>query len=163
MNDFTRCATAALSLSLLVAMPADAAELYGDRFYAGGGLSHNEVNSADGNGLQFFGGYRLPARLGAADPAVEVGYWDSGDLDVSTPSGDRDVSAEGVWVNGVVQVPLSDGVSLIGRAGYDFGDDDGLMAGGGLGVALSERISVRGEIVVRDETDSLQGNLVYWF
>lgn len=163
MKDFTRGAATALFLSLLVAMPAGAAELHADRFYAGGGLGHNEVNRDDANGIQLFAGYRLPARLGQADPAIEIGIWDSGDLEVSTPAGERDASADGVWFNGVVQMPLSDSVNLLGRAGYDFGDDDGLMAGGGLGVALSECVSVRGEIVVRDNTDSLQGNFVYWF
>lgn len=163
MRRLVRGAAATLFLSTTIALPAGAAELHSDRFYAGAGPGYNEVGNDDAIGIQFFGGYRLPARLGQAEPAIEIGYWDSGDLEVDTPSGTRDASADGLWVNGVARLPLDGPLSLLGRIGADFGDDDGLMAGGGVGVALGERLSLRGEVVVRDETDSLQGNLVYWF
>jgi hypothetical protein len=138
-------------------------EIDADRFYAGGGINRNEIDSESALGYQVFAGYQFATRFGDARPALEVGYWDSGDIDVSTPAGDREVNATGIWATGVIEVPLGDRFSLFGRAGYDFGDDDGLMGGGGLGYRFTENVSLRGEVVVRDDTDSLQANAVYWF
>lgn len=155
---------AIVALFLAIGMiPANAAELDADRFYGGGGIGHNELNGDSAFGYQVFAGYLFPSRGGDATPALEVGFWDSGDIDVNTPAGNRSADASGLWATGVLSVPVADRVSLFGRAGYDFGDDDGLMAGGGLGYELNSRVSLRGEIVVRDETESLQANAVYWF
>ncbi len=52
---------------------------------------------------------------------------------------------------------------LLGRLGVDFGDDDGLMVGAGLGYAFNRQLEVRGEYVARDNIDSLQANVVYRF
>lgn len=143
--------------------PALAAELEADRFYAGGGISDNEVGDEDATGYQFFGGYELPVDMGAVEPAVELGFWDSGDFHVRTPAGRVERDAEGMWANGVFSLPVAPRVDLIGRAGLSFGDDDGLMAGGGAGFELTPELDLRGEYVVRDDTDSLQANLVYRF
>jgi len=159
----TFASTAILAALMTVSGAAAAAQLKNDRFYVGGGINDNDVDGADATGYQFFGGYELPADIGRADTAIEVGYWNSGDFDVNTPAGRRESDAEGLWANGVVSLPLSGSVDLIGRAGADFGDDDGLMAGGGLGFNLGPRVQVRGEYVVRDQTDSVQANLVYSF
>lgn len=147
----------------IAAIPSHAAELDTDRFYGGGGIGHNELNGDSAFGYQVFAGYHFPSGDGNVIPAIEVGYWDSGNIDVETPAGDRTVDATGLWATGLLTVPVADRLSLLGRAGYDFGDDDGLMAGGGLGYDLNSRVSLRGEVVVRDDTDSLQMNAVYWF
>lgn len=163
MNRFIS-SMAIVALFVAIGMiPANAAELDPDRFYGGGGIGHNELNGDSAFGYQFFAGYLFPSGNTGATPALEVGYWDSGDIDVDTPAGERTADASGLWATGVLSVPVADRMSLIGRAGYDFGDDDGLMAGGGLGYDLNSRVTLRGEIVVRDETDSLQLNAVYWF
>jgi hypothetical protein len=128
-----------------------------DRLYLGGGISSNDSGVSfldDGTGFQFFGGYDLPVKISGAKLAVEVGYWDSGDFD---PAG----SADGLWANGVISLHLSRDVDLLGRAGFDFGDDDGFMIGIGIGVKMNRQIELRGEFVQRDETDSLQFNIAY--
>ena len=128
-----------------------------ERIYLGGGISNNDAGVSgldDGTGFQFFGGYDLPVKISGAKLAVEVGYWDSGDFD---PAG----SADGLWVNGVIGLHLSRNLDLLGRAGFDFGDDDGFMIGIGIGVKMNKQLELRGEFVQRDETDSLQFNIVY--
>lgn len=147
----------------LMATPVFAAELQADRFYAGGGINDNEADDEDATGYQLFAGYELPFRVGRSEPAVELGYWDSGDFEVSTPAGRVEEDAEGLWANGVLSLPVAPRVDLIGRAGLSFGDDDGFMAGAGAGVDLSESLELRGEYVIRDDTDSLQANLLYRF
>ena len=142
---------------------AGAASLQADRIYVGGGLSSNDLDGEEATGYQGFVGYELPLDMGSAEPAIEIGYWNSGDFDVRTPAGEREVDADGIWATGVASVPLGSGVNLLGRLGADFGDDDGLMAGGGLGFDVNERVELRGEYVVRDDTESLQANFVYGF
>ena len=159
----TLASTATLVALLTISGAAFGAQLKTDRFYVGAGINQNDVDGANAAGYQFFGGYKLPLDTGRADTAIEVGYWNSGDYDVHTPAGRRHANADGLWANGVISAPLNRSVDLIGRVGADFGDDDGLMAGGGLGFDLSPRVQLRGEYVVRDRTDSLQANLVYSF
>lgn len=128
-----------------------------ERIYFGGGISTNDAGESgldDGTGFQFFGGYDLPVKITGAKLAVEVGYWDSGDFD---PAG----SADGLWANGVISLHLSRSLDFLGRAGFDFGDDDGFMFGIGIGVKMNKQVEFRGEFVQRDETDSLQFNFAY--
>ena len=140
--------------------------LAGD-LYAGGGLSSNSVDGYNGNatGFQFFLGYDLKGvKLGKANVAVEVGYMDSGDFDdcyfvYRCASG----SATGLWATGVVFVPVATQLDFIGRLGLDFGDDDGLMFGVGLGYAVDKKIQLRGEYVIREDIDSLQANIAVRF
>ena len=136
-----------------------------ERIYLGGGISENDVGVSgfdDATGFQLFGGYELPVKIPGAKLAVEVGYWDSGDFDgrgvFFVPVSE---SAEGLWANGVISLHLNRSLDLIGRAGFDFGDDDGFMIGVGIGVKLNKQFELRGEYVERDETDSLQFNIVY--
>jgi hypothetical protein len=129
-------------------------------FYFGGGLGLNSLSGLelnDGLGFQVFAGYVLPVKMTEGSLSVEVGYMDSGDLDVNRG---RDEDAEGVWSTAVISHPLQGKLSVLGRAGLDFGDDDGFMFGGGLGYLASEKLELRGEYVVRDHIDSLQFNVV---
>jgi len=129
-------------------------------FYFGGGLSLNSLSGIelnDGLGFQVFAGYVLPVDMSEASLSIEVGYMDSGDVEINKF---RDEKAKGVWSTAVISFPLKGKLNLLGRAGLDFGDDDGFMFGGGLGYLVNEKIEMRGEYVVRDEIDSLQFNIV---
>ncbi len=75
-------------------------------------------------------------------------------------AGFGDEKAKGIWSTAVISVPLKGRLSVLGRAGLDFGDDDGFMFGGGLGYQANEKMEIRGEYVVRDNIDSLQVNVV---
>lgn len=140
--------------------------LAGD-LYAGGGLSSNSADGLNGNatGFQFFLGYDLKGvKLGKANVAVEAGYMDSGDFDGCYFNfGCGSDSATGLWATGVVLVPVANQLDFIGRLGLDFGDDDGLMFGVGLGYAVDKTIQLRGEYVIREDIDSLQANIAVRF
>ena len=126
-------------------------------FYFGVGGSLNSLSNVeidDGFGFQAFAGYTLPVNLGKGALAVEVGYMDSGNLDVNGRSTDR--KAKGAWSTAVISHPLVDKLSVLARAGYDFGDDDGFMFGSGVGYQVNQKLEMRGEYVVRDNIDSLQ-------
>lgn len=137
-----------------------------DNLYGGAGISTNDLpGSDDAIGHQIFGGYEFEiADLEPATLSLEVGYFDSGEFEDNTPPGQgTETSAEGVWTNAVLSHPLADRWNLLGRAGLDLGDDDGLMAGIGLGYDINTNLEIRGEVVSRDNIDSLQANLVYHF
>lgn len=128
------------------------------KIYFGGGLGLNSLSGidfSDATGFQVFAGYELPVEVGNGTLSVEVGYMDSGNFD-----GPGNRKAKGVWANAVVSLPVQNKLSVIGRAGLDFGDDDGLMLGGGLGLQMNEKMEIRAEYVIRDNVDSLQFNLV---
>lgn len=160
-------------IALVMALSASAALAHAQEFnpsklYLGAGLSSNDVDGADdATGFQFFAGYPLDmVKLGELKSAVEVGYMDSGDFEecVYVPFvGDvcGEDSAKGLWANYVVSYDFSPQLSGIGRAGLDFGDDDGFMFGVGVGYKLAPQFDIRGEYVVRDHIDSLQANFVY--
>lgn len=139
--------------------------------YGGAGLSNNSVSGADSAmGYQFFLGYDLKGvKLGKGSVAVEAGYMNSGEFDVTvcypfigcvTGSAGE---AKGLWGTGVVSLPVANQLDFIGRLGLDIGDDDGVMFGVGLGYALDKKMQLRGEYVIRDTIDSLQANLAVRF
>lgn len=134
------------------------------QLYFGGGLSLNDIGFGDDAvGFQIFAGMPIPIEMGKAKLMGEVGYMDTGDFDANLgpgPFGTVSQSASGLWANAVVDVPLQNNISLIGRAGLDFGDDDGIMIGGGLGFHVSNKLEIRVEYVIRDNIDSLQANFV---
>lgn len=160
---FSRISGATIALVLATPAIANAAELEADRFYAGGGISTNDLHGEDSTGAQVFAGYELPFSLGEADTAIEVGYQDAGDFDRPRRNIRGDENISGLWTTGVASLPVADNVDLVGRFGADFGDDDGLMIGGGVGVDLAPRVELRGEYVIRDRTESLQANVLYRF
>jgi hypothetical protein len=130
------------------------------KIYFGGGLGLNSLSGidlSDGLGLQIFAGYDLPVAVGEGTLSAEVGYMDSGDLDAGPF---RKLKANGLWGNVVVSLPMQNKLSVIGRAGLDIGDDDGLMLGAGLGLQMDNKMEIRAEYVIRDNVDSLQLNLV---
>lgn len=151
---------------LLVATQTNAADLNTKQIYFGAGVGFNSIdnnnnfnsnfnnNDSDAVGFQLFAGLPLTVDMGSAALAVEVGYMDTGSFD-------NGGSANGIWSTAVASLPLNNSLKLLGRLGYDFGDDDGLMAGAGVGFALASKVDMRIEYVVRDHIDSLQANLVF--
>lgn len=132
------------------------------QLYFGGGLSLNDIGFGDDAvGYQIFAGLPIPVDVGNAKLMGELGYMNSGDFDINVgPFGTRSESASGLWANAVIDVPLQNNISLIGRIGLDFGDDDGVMIGGGFGFQAANNMEIRVEYVIRDNIDSLQANLV---
>jgi Outer membrane protein beta-barrel domain len=119
------------------------------RLFFGAGLSANSVDGADNHatGFQFFGGYNFGEFAPKFHIDAELGYMDS---------------AKGLWATGVARYMVTPQFELIARLGYDFGDDDGLMAGIGAGYVVNPHLKLRAEYVVRDNIDSIQFNLVFY-
>jgi opacity protein-like surface antigen len=137
------------------------------KLFFGIGVSRNDVSRSDkGTGTQVFGGYEFGEVAKNIAMDAEVGYMDTGDMDLpgtaTPPFGtSRSVRAKGLWANGVARFSLNPQAELLARAGLDFGDDDGLMVGAGIGLALNKQTRLRFEYVERDNVNSLQVNLVY--
>ena len=159
-------------LSVFNVNAADDSEVSIDtnKIYFGGGLGLNSASGVDsGMGFQFFGGYELPVKMGKGALSVEAGYMDTGDMTASTTFNDGfgnvrtfsvDASASGLWGNAVYELPLQNKLSVLGRAGLDLGDDDGLMFGAGVAYKLNQKMGLRGEYVIRDHINSMQVNFV---
>jgi hypothetical protein len=143
-----------LLISMLLTFNVQADEgLDASKIFIGGGVSFNDYKGDDATGFQVFTGMPIPLNMGSAKLSGEVGYMDSGNFDSGR-------SADGIWANAVIEVPLGNTVELVGRAGFDFGDDDGLMLGGGIDLPVASKVDLRFEYVIRDHIDSLQANVV---
>jgi hypothetical protein len=134
--------------------------------FFGGGLSQNKVSGLDSAmGFQFFGGYSFGQIAPQLQMDAEVGYMQTGKMKISgcpaNPFFACELEAKGVWANGVARYRVAPQIDLIGRAGLDFGDDDGFMIGIGAGYLLNKNTQLRLEYVMRDNVDSLQFNFVY--
>jgi hypothetical protein len=155
-------AAAAVSLMAMSfgAMAAPADGFNPDNLFFGAGISINDAPGLDeGTGYQFFGGYEFGQVAKNVNLDLEVGFWDSGDL--CDGIGIIDCEADGLWANAVGRFAVAQDVELIGRAGLDFGDDDGLMLGVGAGLILNKQSTLRLELVERDDISSIQLNYVY--
>lgn len=158
-----------LAATIAVASTSAVAETNFDKknAYVGGGLGMNSLSGFDdAMGFQFFGGYTIPKEtldLGKVGLAAEVGYMTSGDFETTFFGTTVDTSADGLWASAVFDYGINEQFKAIGRAGLDFGDDDGLLIGGGVEYAFDKKIGIRGEYVMRDNVDSLQVNVTYQF
>jgi len=162
-----------ISATLITTSPLAAAQssLSMDDAWIGGGLNQNTLSGFDdASGYQFFGGLDLSSLVSqnsAFGLAAEVGYWDSGDFEDSYSvlgiTFTDEMSASGLWTTAVASWSFTPEFYALGRAGLDFGDDDGLMIGGGAGYRITDQLDVRGEMVMRDNIDSLQANVLYRF
>jgi len=134
------------------------------RLFFGGGVSQNKVSGLDnGTGFQVFGGYNFPAIARNFYVDAEAGYMDTGKLKATGCAGPFcNVKVSGPWTSGVARYLVAPNVELIGRAGYDFGDDDGFLFGVGAGYILNKNLKLRLEFVSRDHVDSLQFNVVFY-
>ena len=119
----------------------------------GVGISHNSVRRDDEIGFQFFAAYDLNQVnvMEGVNSSVEVGLMDYGFSRDST----------GVWGTYVIAGPISEQIDWLARAGFDIGDDSGLMFGAGAGFAMDDKTQLRIEYVVRDDVDSLQLNFLF--
>ncbi len=158
-----------------VCMPVSAFDQ--SKMYVGGGMSSNshDASSLDSAiGFQFFAGYDLSDLLSLGDGvgfSAEAGYMSSGDFEYSNNycgvysvfCDNLDFSADGLWATAIVDYQIADAVKVLGRLGLDIGDDNGLIFGGGGAYQFNEKVSVRGEYVIRPNYSSLQANLVYAF
>ena len=122
----------------------------------GAGVSLNSVDGPvnDELGYQLFAAYKLSQvnLLEGVNSSFEVGYMDYGFDGVDN---------DGLWATYVIDGAISSQVNWLGRLGFDFGDDSGLMAGIGLAAPINKQLQLRMEYVVRDEVDSIQLNLIY--
>ena len=154
--------------SSVLAAQGGSVTLQTSSFYLGGGLGFNSHAGGRSTGIQILGGYEFAAKLnGDISTALELGYMDTGtfegkDLrDGSTSTSTQE--AKGVWLNFVGAFPMGRRVEGLWRLGIDFGDDDGLMAGAGMGYNFNSHWALRSEYVVREAVNSFQFNLVYGF
>ena len=126
------------------------------KFSIGAGLSSNSISGpvSDELGYQFFGAYNLSQvnLMKGVNSSVEFGYMDYGF------SGS---DSSGIWATYVVDGNIGGNWGWLGRLGLDFGDDNGLMLGVGVGYSVNSKMDLRGEYVIRDEIDSLQFNIIY--
>ncbi len=165
-----------LALATLISTTATAANngFNEKNLYFGGGLGSNSASGVDSaTGFQIFAGYELDmVKISKIDSSVEIGYMDSGDMkkEVCTPAippfipamcDKASAKAKGLWATYVASYKFDDKLSGIGRAGLDFGDDDGFMFGLGVDYQFDKQMHIRGEYVVRQNINSLQANFVY--
>ncbi|MDH3635176.1 MAG: porin family protein [Gammaproteobacteria bacterium] len=127
-------------------------------FSIGVGISSNSIDTKkndedDEVGFQFFGAYDLVEinLMEGVNSSVEFGLMDYGFKRDST----------GVWATYTVDGIISGDLGWLARAGFDIGDDSGLMIGAGLSYIMDERKELRFEYVARDDVDSLQFNFLY--
>jgi len=131
------------------------------RLFFGGGFAQNSVSNFDNaTGFQIFGGYNFPELARKFSVDAEAGYMDTGNFKRTAPT--VETKFKGVWGSGVARYMVAPQVELLGRLGYDFGDDDGVMYGIGAGYIVSKNLKLRLEYVVRDSVDSLQFNVVFY-
>lgn len=155
---------AACTVPALAASPGakPAAGVDTGRLFFGAGVSDNDVSGSDsGTGYQFFGGYEFGQVAQNVAVDLEVGYMDTGSMDVRVGPITVDARAKGLWATGVGRLQLNPQFELLARAGLDFGDDDGLMVGVGAGFNVNKQTQLRLELVERDDVSSLQFNFVY--
>lgn len=130
-----------------------------NKLFFGAGLSSNDMSgTGSATGWQLFGGYGFGEVTRNVFIDAEVGYMDSGDM--SRPGG-GDVKANGLWAAGVGRLLVTPNIEVLGRLGADFGDDDGLLAGVGVGFIVTKNIKLRLEYVQRDNVNSIQFNFVF--
>jgi hypothetical protein len=124
-------------------------------FSIGVGISDNEISNPDEDdtGFQFFGSYDLTEvnLMEGVDSSVEFGFMDFG----------FDEDDTGIWGSYVIDGSISGSLGWLAQAGYDIGDDSGLLLGAGLKAMLNDQVDLRFEYVVRDDVDSLQINVLY--
>lgn len=146
-------------IGMAMASVATAQGVDASKLFFGGGLSSNETSTTDNaTGWQVFGGYGFGEVTRNLFIDAEVGYMDSGNM---KQAGRPNFKANGLWAAGVGRFLVTPSIELLGRAGLDFGDDDGLLAGIGVGFLLTKQFKLRLEFVQRDNVDSVQLNLVF--
>lgn len=160
-------------LAFAVALPAlsvatvEAAEFDPKKLHVGAGISHNVVDSPFGGrsesapGLSFFAGYELDNDWSQVKTSVELGFDKTDDF---YSGADSDI--DGFWVAGVIEKDMPEihqNLFVLARGGFDFGDDDGLLIGAGVGLHLTKHVDFRGEFINKDATSVYQASWVLNF
>ncbi len=124
--------------------------------YGGVGLTFNTAGGLNATGFQLFGGYDLNVKINDdISTAVEVGYMDSGSF------GGFGGSADGLWTALVASTEINRKMDAFMRVGLDFGDDDGVLVGAGMGYHFTPKAELRVEYVIRDNINGMQFNAVF--
>jgi hypothetical protein len=144
-----------------------------EKVYAGGGLAYNSLDQGNADsavGYQFFGGYNLSDIFEIGDDiglSAEAGWAVSGDFETCvTFFGQKTCassSADGLWAAGVIDYGINDEIKVLGRVGFDLGDDDGVIFGGGGEYKVNDQVSARLEYVIHPNYKGFQLNGVYYF
>lgn len=124
-------------------------------FAIGAGISFNDADGDDEVGFQVFGAYELKEvnLMDDVDSSIEFGIMDFG----------TDEDNDGIWASYVIDGAINDQFGWLAQAGWDIGDDSGLLFGAGVKYRLDQATDIRVEYVIRDEVDSLQANFLYHF
>ncbi|WP_370291788.1 outer membrane beta-barrel protein [Thalassolituus sp.] len=139
-----------------------------DRIYLGANISHNTIDSPfsggdlDAAGYSIFGGLKFPNSTAGLTTSAEFGYSDTEDF--FNGNGDTDIN--GFWLAGVAEKSLPEldpRLSAIGRLGLDFGDDDGIFLGAGIGFKASEVLGLRAEFINKDASGVYQIGALFNF
>lgn len=162
----------AAAMGLAVAGTAQAQDTIGGYIGASVGQTDPSVSDLDSStGYRVFGGYMFSPNYG-----VEVGYTDAGEFDGKGAFAGTSVEATGAYVAAVGSMPLSDRVSLFGKAGffhYEFDalvngntvqSDDGteLMLGIGVNYAVTPSVAVGAEYNTVSDVDETDVDAI-WF
>lgn len=150
----------AVALTMTMSATAAAAGFDMDKFYIGGGIGYNDLSGYDeAIGPQIFVGYDLDFDFGPVKNAFETGVMKTGKF--KSPAGDQDYF--GPWLALVGFYSVHDKIDVLGRVGFDVGDDSGVLLGAGGAFKLNRNMQIRAEYVVRSDVDSFQANFVYHF
>lgn len=150
----------AVAMTMAMSTTAAAAGFDMDKFYIGGGIGYNDLSGYDeAIGPNIFVGYDLDFDVGPIKNAFETGVMKTGTF--KSPAGDKDYF--GPWLAMVGSYSANKTIDLLGRIGFDVGDDSGLLLGAGAGFNLNRNMQIRAEVVVRTDVNSYQANFVYHF
>ena len=162
----TRYLTPLILTAAFTSAPAMADGFDASDLYVGGGVSENVVDSPFGGGSDdavgytLFAGYEFDNDYSQVKTSAEIGYSETDEFD------DVNDDISGLWLAGVIEKDLpeiSRNLFAIGRAGLDFGDDDGLLLGAGAGFHLTPKVDVRGEYLAKNASTVYQACLVVNF
>jgi hypothetical protein len=105
-------------IGALLAVGLSSAQSFDTRnLFFGGGISQNKVSGSDSaTGFQFFGGYSFGQVAPKLQVDAEVGYMDTGKIEVCVGPFCAGDSATGLWANGVARYRVAPNIDLIGRA-----------------------------------------------
>ena len=130
--------------------------------YTGMGIHWNQLsdfNDAPG-GQVFIGSHFKSLMTTYIQADLELGYSYSGNF---THKIAHSTDVQGFWVSGLLRLPLTPYFEILGRLGADLGDDDGFLAGVGIGINLNQQWQLRVETIKRKHTDSIQLNAAYHY
>lgn len=162
----------ALMSAMIVSAPALAEPELPSGLYVGGGVSYNDLdfgsvldNGADETafGIQAFVGLPFDNNIEGFDTFAEIGFFRTDEFDFGNNVKEK---VTGVNASVILQRDLNEiheNLYALGRAGFELGDDDGLLTGFGAGFRLTSRLDVRAEFVNKDLTTSYQANVLFRF